>query len=85
MLNCKSGQTGRMAARQLVINSLLAAQKGCVWVLLFFVYMVGFGMMRLAAVIFFCRDLRDQTVGRNSTWVLAEGYSPDKDELYQQS
>jgi len=64
---------------------LLIIQRACARILLFFLYVAGFGFARIAAIIFLPFVLKEPEEGQDSTWIRAKGYSPAGNDWYQQS
>lgn len=63
-----------------------AVQSAAVKVLLVFLYVIGFGITKLVALVFARRylELYDQGPSRDSYWKKAEGYEPDGKDLLKQ-
>jgi len=76
------GERFRLASQRLGQR----VQQVVVTTLLFFVYLVGVGATRLAAVVFARRFLKLYTADSTleSYWIEAEGYNPDPDNLLKQ-
>ncbi len=70
------------ALLQAVIRKVQWALMG---VLLFFLYVVGFGATFLFATVFNRRLLKAPRGGEGTSWVGAEGYDPDMDDAVRQT
>ena len=60
-------------------------QKVLITVLLFLVYVIGFGIMSVFMGVFRHKLLRDAPAGENTMWKKADGYEPDMNEALRES